>query len=111
MRLKIDLSDSYPWPVTVKEAGGLFEFSAKFRRLPRSRVDELMDRLRDREVTVTDRQLLAEVWCGWDVQDLNGNPAPFDDESLAEIREVLHNIDACTALAWIDSVTTGPLKN
>ena len=80
---------TYTWPVTIPVPGeGRHErhrITCKFRALPQDRLDELVGGplagTGDRAGS-PDAAVLREALIGWDgVQDEDGNPLGFDDES------------------------------
>lgn len=62
-------------------------FSATFKRLSQSELDNVTDRLSAKELT--DSGLIGEVLVGWsDVQDENGTTLEFNDANLAALLDV-----------------------
>jgi len=58
------------------------EFTAEFKRLPQSRLDDMYGKPK----TVSDSDLVHEVVVGWDgVTDAIGEPLPFSQENLERL--------------------------
>lgn len=113
-------SATYSWPVTLRLPvdGGRFEkqtFDAQFKRLSQSRINEIQDLVRakqlDHEVDLTDQSVADEVLAGWaNVHDDDGEEVPFSATAKAE----LLNIPAVASgivVAYFESVTGNKAKN
>jgi hypothetical protein len=62
-------------------------FSATFKRLSQSDLDNLVERLNSKDLS--DSALIDEVMVGWgDVQDESGTPLEFNDTNLAALLDV-----------------------
>jgi hypothetical protein len=120
MQFRVTPEHYYWWKVRLsmpvgdkpEEAGKLeaFEFSARFKALPRERVREL---LQDAGSAGVASDVVAntvhEVLVGWgrDVVGENGSPLPFTEESL---EEAMRNPWFAPAIyrAFIDSLSKSP---
>lgn len=111
---RIDSSSSYAWPVAVShltEDGKTknADFTARFKRLPQSQVDDL----RERAIagTIPDRELAETVLVGWEgVQDETGNALPYSEENRAALLDVVP-VRPSVIKAWFDSISGAPRKN
>jgi hypothetical protein len=62
-------------------------FSAIFKRLSQSELDNVMERLGSKELS--DSGLIEEIMVGWDgVTDESGEPLEFNDTNLAALLDV-----------------------
>jgi hypothetical protein len=111
---KIDLSDDYAYPVTLEirdEKGRVKreQFTARFKRLPQTELDELMSQARDQQIS--DAELASKVLSGWEgIADADGNPIPYNDvmrESVLDVFPVRPSVIA----AWFESLTGAKRKN
>ena len=101
MAFVISKKQTYAWPVKIKmPQGGQWEnhgFTATFQRIPAAKIQEWMKNLADEDQKPEERYdyentVISEVLVGWEgVQDAEGTPVPFSDETrrmLVEIVEV-----------------------
>lgn len=110
---KLDLSDSYTWPVTVEvvDAGksAKHTFDAQFRRLKQSQIDELIAAVRDGHKS--DADLVAEVLVGWaGVKDAAGEDIPFTESSRDRVMDV-YPVRPAVLAAWFESLAGAKRKN
>jgi hypothetical protein len=102
------------WPVQLKIAadGGVFEscnFDATFKRLPQSRIDEIVDGIREEKVTNLD--FCNEVLLGWKgILDSERNEVPFSESAKAELLDTPGMCNAIS-LAFFESVSGQKRKN
>lgn len=105
---KIALSPTFRAPVTVEIVGAdgspqKYPFTAEFRRLKLSELEDLMARIRDKGLS--DPDVLREVVSGWaQVVDEAGSELPFSADALEQVLEIP---EACRALvnAFMTKVT------
>jgi hypothetical protein len=127
MALTLSQSATYKWPVRITlPAGGdavgkreVHTFDAEFRRLPQTRVNEIIQLVRDQErgrrtdeeALVQDTDVAREVMAGWTgVVDDDGKQIPYSEsvrDQLLEIPTVASQI----VFAWFDSNKDGKRKN
>jgi hypothetical protein len=120
MAFVLKQSATYSWPVVLRLPvdGGRFEkqtFDAQFKRLSQSRINEIQDLVRakqlNHEVELTDQSVADEVLAGWgNVQDDDGQEVPYTAAAKAE----LLNIPAVASgivVAYFESVTGSKTKN
>ena len=102
MALVLTQSATYKWPVriTLPVDGGRREthtFDAEFRRLPQSRVNEIIQLVRDQErgrrsdeeQFVQDTDVASEVIAGWTgIVDDDGKAIPFSESTLSQLLEI-----------------------
>lgn len=111
----IKQTDTYTWPVEVrfpKDNGevGKEIFTATFKRIPQSRIDEIKHMAQTSE-SMSDRDLACEVLCGWDnIVDEHGQKVPYS-ESMRD--ELLDRPMVATAivLAFTESLSGAKRKN
>lgn len=85
----ISQKDTFTWPVQVEIPGEgkaiKAQFTAEFRRLPQSRMDEILAA----DTPPSDAELVREVMVGWkDVKDEAGTELEFNQVNLAQLLEV-----------------------
>ncbi len=111
---KISKDDSYYWPVTVEMPvdGGRFEkasFEVKFKRLPQSRFEELVEGAKDG--AVSDKEICSEVVCGWkSIADKDGSPLEYNETNRELLIEDVLAVRAI-ALSYIESLRGIRRKN
>lgn len=116
MALKLDISPSYRWPVSFDVAGDgpenpeTVSFNATYQRISKTRHREILDDLGSQSPTITDADIRAEVWIGWDVPGADGETAPFDDKHKAALFEYL-GAEEAVVMGWMESLTAGARKN
>lgn len=95
---KLSTNDTFKRNVTVYvptddgETKGTFK--ARFKRLPQSRIDEVLEIMVDGD---SDRGLLDEILVGVEgIADANGNSLPDDDSTLDLVKD-----DACARAALV----------
>jgi hypothetical protein len=82
-------AQSYAWPVQLElpVSGGKYEkhsFDAEFKKLPQSRINELLKR-----EGITDSDVCREVLVGWKgVFDEKNNELPFSEVSRDELVDI-----------------------
>lgn len=114
MAFVLSQSPAYSWPVAVEFPidGGRFEkqtFDVQFRRLPQSRIREVLDPAEGAEVS--DNQLCREVVIGWSgIQDAKGAEVPFSEKGLGDLLEI-PLVAGSIVKAWIDSLAKAKRKN
>lgn len=122
MSFVLDLSDTYTWPVTlyIPVAGRKEKhtFDGEFRRLPQTRINEIVRLARRMEMRLAedgeelvDQDAAREVLAGWSgVVDKDGKEIPFSDKQLGRMLE-LPRVAAQIVLAWFDSIEVAKKKN
>jgi len=107
---------SYVWPVPliIPTDGGRKEkhtFDAEFRRLPQSRINEIIKLARAMELgragedeELDDKTAAKEILCGWSgVTDDKGEEIPFSEAKLADMLEI-PTVGAQIIRAWFNSM-------
>jgi hypothetical protein len=100
MAFVLKQSTSYTWPIklVIPVNGGkkeTYTFDAEFKRLPQSRIDEVLRLARDVERgdaeadEVEDQALARELLIGWSgVVDDDGQEVPFSESSMKQLMEI-----------------------
>jgi len=100
MAFVLKQSTSYTWPIKliIPADGGRHEahtFDGEFRRLPQSRINEIMKLARDVERgraeadEVEDQGLARELLIGWSgVVDDSGKEIPFSEATMTQLVEI-----------------------
>ncbi len=113
---------TYLWPlrITLATDGGkrtVENLELEFRRLPQSRIDEIVkkakaaERFRDDEDEVSDQEICRELVAGWDgVTDDNGDTIPFGDKRFNEFLEI-QTVPGQVIRGWFESLKDGKRKN
>ena len=112
---------SYTWPVPISLAinGGKRHretFDAEFRRLPQSRINEIVRQARAAERgrgddEIEDHEVARELLVGWSgVTDDAGNDVPFSEAALNQLLEI-PTVAAQIIGAWFDSLKEAKRKN
>lgn len=108
----IKQSDTYTWPVKVKYAvnEGKYEtqeFTAEFKRLPQSKINELADKataVENREADIDPVDYVQEFIVGWsDLFDEKEKPVLFSKAQLKKVLDIPGVLPAI-AFAWRESV-------
>ena len=107
---------TYMWPVplVIPTDGGRKEkhtFDAEFRRLPQTRINEIIKLARAMErgragddEELDDKAAAKEIICGWSgVTDDKGEEIPFSDSKLADMLEI-PTVGAQIIRAWFNSM-------
>ena len=123
MAFKLQQSATYVWPVKIVLPidGGkrLTEtFDATFRRLPQSRINEIIKLARlqergrlDEDQELEDQDAAREIMAGWDgVEDDNGKPIPFSEGALKQLLEI-PTVAGQIVKAWFGSLAEAKRKN
>jgi hypothetical protein len=123
MAFKLQQSATYVWPVKIVLPidGGkrLTEtFDATFRRLPQSRINEIIKlaRLQERgrlddDQELEDQDAAREIMVGWDgVEDDDGKPIPFSEKAVKELLEI-PTVAGQIVKAWFGSLAEAKRKN
>jgi len=124
MAFVLSKSATYTWPVrlTLATDGGkriVETFDAEFRRLPQSRINEIVrlaraserGRFEDDAEALEDQDVAREILAGWDgVQDDAGKPVPFSESALAQLLEI-PTVAGQVIKAWFESLKEAKRKN
>jgi|TARA_R100000084_G_C4608514_1_gene126823 hypothetical protein len=123
MAFVLKQSDSYSWPVTlvIPVDGGRREkhtFDAEFKRLPQTRINEIIKQARAMErgrfsedEMLEDQTACAEILIGWsNVVDSKGEEIPFSVKALDQLLE-LPTIAGQIVRAWFESLEVAKKKN
>ena len=122
MAFVLSKSDTYDWPVRITLAtdGGkrtVETLDVNFRRLPQSRITELVKQARaaelgrDDDAALDDREAAREIIAGWDgVVDDAGKAIPFSEAALAQLLEI-PTVAGQIVQAWFESLKEGKRKN
>lgn len=114
--LKQSATYSWPIPLELPADGGRkekFSFDGEFRRLPQSRINEIIKVARAMEYgrslddeELDDKTAAREILVGWTgVVDDDGKEIPFSDAALGQLLEI-PTIGAQIVRAWFDSMDT-----
>lgn len=107
MPLILSQKPSYSWPVVYDAPRGSgkydrSEFSAEFKRLPQSRLDQLHEQAKQK--ALDDRELIDEVLLGWEgIKDLSGEDVAFNEINKTVLLE-LTGMRAAIIRAFFGSV-------
>lgn len=123
MAFVLTQSATYKWPVkiTLPIDGGKREvhtFDAEFRRLPQTRINELIQqiRLQERGRTepddlIQDTDAAREIVCGWSgVVDDDGKTIPFSEATLDQLLDI-PTVAGQIVKAWFGSLEEAKKKN
>jgi hypothetical protein len=106
-------SGSYSWPVEIEtpSSGGKHEkhsFDAEFKRLPQSKVKELLDSSVEEN---SDKPFVKAVMIGWKgIADEKGQEIPFSQEALEDLLEVPQAAKQIV-FAYMKSIGGSKVKN
>jgi hypothetical protein len=122
MAFVLSKSATYTWPVRISLAtdGGkqtVETFDAEFRRLPQSRINEIVrqaraaERARDEYEPLEDQDAAREILAGWDgVTGDDGKAIPFSEAALSQLLEI-PTVAGQIVKAWFESLKEGKRKN
>lgn len=122
MAFVLKQSPTYKWPIplVLPTDGGRREkhtFDGEFRRLPQSRINEVirLARLQERgkvdDEELQDGDLAREVLAGWSgVTDDDGKEIPFSETALGQLLEI-PTVAGQIIRAWFDSIEVAKKKN
>ena len=122
MAFVLSKSATYTWPVRISLAtdGGkttIETFDAEFRRLPQSRINEIVreanaaERGRGDDEPLEDQDAAREIMAGWTgVTDDGGKDVPFSELALAQLLEI-PTVAGQIVKAWFESLKGGKRKN
>lgn len=118
--LKQSASYSWPVPLLIPVDGGRrekFSFDAEFKRLPQSRINEIIKLARALEMgrgddeTLDDKSAAREILIGWSgVVDDSGKDIPFSEAALEQLLE-LPTIAGQIVMAWFKSMEVAKKGN
>jgi hypothetical protein len=114
---------TYKWPVKIVLAidNGKREvstFDAEFKRLKQSRINELLQQVRDQErgrsendTLIQDTEIVKELLVGWDgVNDDSGAPIPFSEAALDQLVDI-PTVAGQIIKTWFESLQEAKRKN
>lgn len=123
MTFVLKQSATYKWPVTIVIPidGGQKErhtFDGEFKRLPQTRVNELVTQLQlqqrpdiDPDQILPAQDAAREILVGWSgIQDDSGEEIPFSETALNQLLE-MQMVAAQIILAWFNSLEVAKRKN
>ena len=122
MAFVLKQSASYTWPVPllIPVDGGRREkhsFDAEFKRLPQSRINEIIKLARALEMgrgddeSLDDKTAAKEILIGWaGITDDAGKELPFSESALAELLEI-PTIAGQIIRAWFNSMEVAKKGN
>lgn len=122
MAFVLKQSASYTWPVPllIPADGGRKEkhsFDAEFRRLPQSRINEIIKLARalevgrDEDQSLDDKTAAKEILIGWaGVTDDSGKDIPFSEAALEQLLEI-PTIAGQIVMAWFKSMEVAKKGN
>lgn len=110
---KLQQSESFSWPVTIKvpSDGGRYvaeTFDVQFRRLSHSRLKELSEAVESGELH--DPEFVREVVVGWDGITSDSGPVPFSVSAFNQLLEV-QGVAKAIVLAYRDALAGMLRKN
>ena len=121
MAIRKGATDTYWWKVRsrVPVDDGKFltvGFKAKFRRLDKNRVREILDKIERGDDDMDDSALIEEILIGWkDVIGLeteDGSAPSYENDEEREWVLGIVGIEAAVVRAWLESITPqGRVKN
>jgi len=123
MAFVLKQSVSYTWPITlvIPVDGGRREkytFDGEFRRLPQTRINEIIkmaramerNRASDDEM-LEDQDAAREILMGWSgVVDDNAKEIPFSEGALSQMLEI-PTVAGQIVKAWFESLDVAKRKN
>lgn len=123
MSFVLKQSDSYSWPITLilPVDGGRREkhtFDGELKRLPQSRINEIVKQARamesrfsDDDEILEDQSAAREILVGWSgVVDDDGKEVKFSESSLNQLLEI-PTIASQIVRAWFESIEVAKKKN
>jgi len=123
MAFVLKQSATYKWPVTIVIPidGGQKErhtFDGEFKRLPQTRVNELVTQLQlqqrpdiDPDQILPAQDAAREILVGWSgIKDDSGEEIPFSETALNQVLE-MQMVAAQIILAWFNSLEVAKRKN
>lgn len=123
MSFVLKQSATYTWPITLilPVDGGRREkhtFDGEFKRLPQSRINEIVRQARAMErgrlgedEVLEDQDAAKEILAGWSgVVDDDGKEIPFSDSNLNQLLEI-PTIAGQIVRAWFESLEVAKRKN
>lgn len=123
MSFVLKQSSTYTWPVTLvlPVDGGRREkhtFDAEFRRLPQSRINEIIKVARAMErgkaaddELLEDQDAAKEILAGWSgVVDDNNKDVPFSDAAVGQLLEI-PTVAGQIVRSWFESLEVAKRKN
>lgn len=114
MAFVLKQSDRYSWPVQVERPidGGRHEresFDAEFKRIPQSRINEIVDAAEKGDVDFA--SVADEIVVGWKgITDEKGEEFPYSEGNKDMILEV-PLVAASIVRAWLESLAGAKKKN
>lgn len=123
MAFVLKQSATYTWPITliIPMDGGRRDkhtFDGEFRRLPQSRINEIIrlaraaerGRLNDDEEFL-DQDAAKEILAGWSgVVDDDAKEVPYSESALAQLLDI-PTVAGQIVRAWFDSLDVAKRKN
>lgn len=123
MAFVLKQSATYSWPVTLvlPVDGGRREkhtFEGEFRRLPQTRINEIVRQARamergriNEDEVLEDQDAAKEILVGWSgVVDDDGAEMPFTDKLLDQLLEI-PTVAGQIVRAWFESLEVAKRKN
>jgi hypothetical protein len=123
MSFVLKQSATYTWPITLilPVDGGRREkhtFDGEFKRLPQSRINEIVRQARAMErgrlgedEGLEDQDAAKEIMVGWSgVVDDDGKEIPFSESNLNQLLEI-PTIAGQIVRAWFESLEVAKRKN
>lgn len=114
---KLQKKDSFFWPVkgAIPVDGGdyaEFEFQAEIKRLPQSKIDDLIKKLTAEKSDMTVKEIASSLLVGWKgVYDESGEKeVAFNPESKRQVLEVA-GVSGAIVDAYFEALKGGRTKN
>jgi hypothetical protein len=118
--LKQTASYTWPVPLLIPVDGGRREkhsFDAEFKRLPQSRINEIIKLARALEIgrgddeTLDDKTAAKEILIGWSgITDDNAKDVPFSESALDQLLEI-PTVAGQIIKAWFNSMDVAKRGN
>ena len=112
---KLDLSDSYAFPVKIEVIGEngkqtSYSFTGKFKRFSQSEIDDIVAQSQAGELK--DVELAEKVLVGWDKDFLgpDGTPFEYNDENMRLALDT-YPVRPSVISAWFESLNGAKRKN
>jgi hypothetical protein len=123
MAFKLSQTATYSWPmkIVLPADGGrreVFSFDAVLRRLPQSRINEIIRQVKlqergdvDPADEIQDMDAAREVMAGWSgVLDSDGEELPFTEANLTRVLEI-STVASQIVKGWFGSLNEAKVKN
>lgn len=120
MAFKIDLSETYSYPIKVEIVGDkgrtkAVTFTADFKRLSQSEVEQLGKDVTSQDgepAKLKDEDLIDEVMVGWsDISDDKDQPLDFDNAKHRSAVLDIYGVKSALVMGFFESISGAKRKN